>query len=118
MRSGLPNSHARKDNTLKPQRQHVEIEKTTRWNRKDNTLKLERQHVEMKEATWGHFWAGMERQSIHPVAIILITEFAQDFDGSIQMLHADGWVLDTIEHAGLDGGIVDHVLEDYLLAYL
>ena len=32
--------------------------------------------------------------------------------------HSNGWMVNTVEHRGLDGGVVNHVFEEDALTYL
>lgn len=56
--------------------------------------------------------------SIHPADIILIAERSQHFQFSISMNHSYGGMGDAIEHICLDRGIMYHILEDDVFAYL
>ena len=54
---------------------------------------------------------------IHAVAVILVGKGAERFERTVLTEHGDGGMGDAIEGVGLHGGIVDHILEDHLLAY-
>ena len=56
--------------------------------------------------------------SIHAVAIVLVCVLAEHLKLSIAMNEADGRMPDAVEHGGLHGGVVEHVLEDDVLADL
>ena len=55
---------------------------------------------------------------IHAVAVILVSERAERFQRAIEMQDGDGGMADAIKHIGLDGGVVEHILEDDVLAHL
>ena len=54
---------------------------------------------------------------IHAVAIIFVTEVAKGLNASVDMLDEDGRMPDAVECSSLDGGVVNHILEDDLVAY-
>ena len=37
---------------------------------------------------------------------------------AVQPPHSNGWMVDSVEHIGLDGGVVNHVFEEDALTYL
>ena len=49
--------------------------------------------------------------SAHSRAVIVVGELSQHFDASVGMLQCDVGVLEAIEHCGLHGGVVVHVLK-------
>ena len=55
---------------------------------------------------------------IHAIAVIFVGEGAEYLKAAVLMAHADGGMGDAIEGVGLHSGIMDHILEDHLLAYL
>ena len=55
---------------------------------------------------------------IHPVFVVFISIFTQYFEFSVRVEHANCRVRDTVEHVRLHRRIMDHILEDHLLAHL
>ena len=55
---------------------------------------------------------------IHPIEIVFITKLAQDFQFSVRMKHRYRRMSNAIKRTGLHRGIVNHILENHLLAYL
>lgn len=55
---------------------------------------------------------------VHTVAVILIGIAAQDLFCAVSMLKHNRGMRDSVEHIGLHGGIMQHILEDDLLPYL
>ena len=66
----------------------------------------------------GLFVSKWKIKSVHTVAIVLVTELAEELNGAIKMADGDGGMVDAIEGGGLDGGVVNHVLEDDFIADL
>ena len=56
--------------------------------------------------------------SVHPALVILVGEPAQDFQSSVFMHHGYGRVVHSVEHVGLDRGVVNHVFEYNLLSHV
>ena len=56
------------------------------------------------------------RKSVHAVAIVFVAVFAEEFDGAVEALDGDRGMMDAVEGGGLDGGVVNHVLEDDFVA--
>ena len=65
---------------------------------------------------FGRFFS--KKLLIHPIFIVRVVKFAQEFQSPVLMKHADGGMANAIEHVRLHGCIVDHILKDYLLAHL
>ena len=55
---------------------------------------------------------------VQAFAVILVAEASQHLDRMVGAEHGDGGVVDTVEHGGLDGGVVYHVLEEDIFAHL
>ena len=55
---------------------------------------------------------------IHPVFVVFIAIFAQYFEFSVLVEHANSRVRDAVEHVRLHRRIVNHILENNLLANL
>ena len=55
---------------------------------------------------------------IHPIFIIIIAKFTQDFQFSIVMEHSNGWMSDAVEHVRLHRRVMDHILENHLITDL
>ena len=64
---------------------------------------------------FGHFFS--KKLLIHPIFVVGVAKFAQYFQFSVLMEHADGWMAHAVEHVRLDGCVMDHILKDYLLAH-
>ena len=54
---------------------------------------------------------------IHAVAIVFVAVLSKGLAGAVCVLEDDGGVHDAVEHGGLDGRVVYHVLEDDFLPY-
>ena len=59
-----------------------------------------------------------KKVSIHPISVVLIAEMAQYFECSVTFQHADGRMCDAIEGVRLHRRVVNHILENDLLADL
>ena len=55
---------------------------------------------------------------VHAIAVVFVVILAEELDGAVEMLEGEAGMMDAVEHGGLDGGIVDHVLEDDLFTDL
>ena len=55
---------------------------------------------------------------VHAISIVLVGKAAQQFQPPVGMKHSQRRMRDTVEHIGLDGGVMDHVLEDDFVAHL
>ena len=65
---------------------------------------------------FGRFFS--KKLLIHPIFVVCVVKFAQDFQFSVLMQHPDGGVAHTVEHVRLHRRVVDHILEDDFLAHL
>ena len=55
---------------------------------------------------------------VHAVAIILVAVRTQELAGAVCAEQHDRGMVNTVEHRGLDGGVVNHVFEEDALTYL
>ena len=53
---------------------------------------------------------------IHSHLIIIVAVFAQDFEFAVCVYDTDRRMMDAVEHASLDGGIMYHVFENNVFA--
>ena len=56
-----------------------------------------------------------KKRLIHPIFIIFVTKLAKDFQLSVTMEHADGWMRNAIKRVSLDRRVMDHIFKDDLL---